>query len=102
MHADDALGVLGASAIFVIGMPDVLEARTASRRDVLLELRKDLVLQLELLGHRLEDELGAVERGGEVGLEAQRAAVACRRLEPVEHALGQLRRRPSPARAPRR
>ena len=73
-------------AIFVIGMPDVFDASTASSRDVLLELREDLVLQLELLRHRLEHEVRALERGGEVGLEAKRPTVLLRRVESLEHA----------------
>ena len=68
-------------------MPEVFDASTASVGDVLLELLEDLVLELELLGDRLEHEVGALERRREVGLEAERPAVLLRRVEPVEHAL---------------
>ena len=88
MHADDALGI-GADR-------GDLRDRDARRvrgehgvvRDVLLELREHLVLQLELLRHGLEHEVGAFERGGQVGLEAERPAVLLRGVEPFEHALG--------------
>ena len=35
--------------------------------DLRLELLEDLLLELLLLGHRLHDEVGAVERLGEIG-----------------------------------
>ena len=57
MHADHALGVLQAAAILVIGMPEVFEARIASGRDLPLELGEQLLLELELLGRRLDHEL---------------------------------------------
>ena len=53
-----------------------------------LELREHLLLQLELLGHRLEHEVGALERR-----RRGRSRTGCEppsswaRLEPVEHAL---------------
>ncbi len=83
-------GCSSPSAIFVIGMPEVLEARIASGADVLLELREDLLLQLELLGHGLDHEVRALERGGEVVVEAEPSRPRCRCLEPVEHAAGEL------------
>jgi hypothetical protein len=53
---------------------------------VLLELREHLVLQLDLLRHGLEHEIGSLERGREIGLEAERAAVLGGGVEPFEHA----------------
>ena len=45
----------------------MFEARIVSGDDMLLEVREDLLLQLELLGNGLDDEVDAVERGREVG-----------------------------------
>src|SRR5262249_8659070 len=47
-------------------------------------------LQLQLLRDRFEHELDAVERRGEVGLEADVAAVRPRRVEAFEDTLGEL------------
>ena len=88
MHADDALGT-GADR-------GDLRDRDARRvrgehgviRHVLLELREHLVLELELLRHGLEHEVGAFERGGQLGLEAERPTVLLRGVQPFEHALG--------------
>ena len=87
VHADDALGI-GADG-------GDLRDRDARRvrgehgviRHVLLELRKYLVLELDLLRHGLEHEVRAFERRGQVGLEAERPTVLLRGLEPFEHAL---------------
>ena len=61
-----------------------------ARRRVLLELREELLLELEPLGHRLGHELGALQRRRQVALEADAAALDARRLEPVEHPVGHL------------
>ena len=46
------------AAIFVIGMPDVFDARIASAADVLLELGEQLLLEVEPLGRGLDHEVG--------------------------------------------
>ena len=52
--------------------------------------REDLVLELQPLRHRLQHEVRALERGRRGRSRTVTAAVAARRLEPVEHAAGQL------------
>ena len=59
-------GCSRSSAIFVIGMPDVFEARSTLRPDVPLVLGEDLLLEVELLGHGLDHGVDAVERLGDV------------------------------------
>ena len=61
-------------AISVIDNDDVLVARTASGLDVLLDLGEDLLLDLDLLEHGLDHEVGVGERvlgqrAGDQGLE---------------------------------
>src|ERR1700709_572688 len=63
------------AAIFVIGMPDVFRARSGCGGGGgrvggagLLELGEQLLLELELLGRRLDHQLAAGERGREIGL----------------------------------
>ena len=49
------------AAIFVAGMPDVLEARITSGPTMLFVLRVDLLLELELLGDGFDHEFDAVQ-----------------------------------------
>ena len=93
VHADDALGVRAYGS-------DLRDRDTGGVRGedrvlghVLFELRKDLVLQLELLRHRLHHQLRAVQCRSELGLEAHRPTGCRRRLETIEHALGHLNAR---------
>jgi hypothetical protein len=62
-----------------------------ARRRELLELREQLLLELEALGNRLGHELRSGQRSGQVALVADAAALDARRLEPVEHAVGELK-----------
>src|SRR5436190_22259593 len=64
------------------------------RRDDIFELREDLLLELELLRHGLEDEVRAVERRFELGLEAEAAAVLLDGVQPIEDGRRELARRP--------
>ena len=52
-----------------------------------LDLAEHLLLELEPLRDRLDEDVGALDGRGRVGLEAQRAAARHRHLEAVEHAL---------------
>ena len=62
MHAEDALGTDAASAaISWMGIVDVLLAKMASGRDQVLELGQHLALDVEVLEHRLDDQVGVAE-----------------------------------------
>ena len=51
----------------LMGMPEVLEARMTSSPTCASSSWKTCCLSVLLLGHRLHDEVGAVERLGEIG-----------------------------------
>ena len=62
VHADDPLGVADvATAISVTGSDEVFVARMASARDDLVDPAEQLALEVQVLGHGLDDELAAGE-----------------------------------------
>ncbi len=55
------LGLIVATAISVTGSEEVFVARIASSATIASSLREDLLLEVEVLGHRLDDELAVLE-----------------------------------------
>ena len=59
VHAEHALGPPAAAAISRIGMVEVLVAKIASGRVDRLDLGQHLLLELQILEHRLDHQVGA-------------------------------------------
>src|SRR5262249_25656383 len=90
VHADDTPGVFADRGDLRDRYARGVGCENRLVRDVLFELREDLLLELELLGYGLEHEIGTLERRRELGLEADAPTVDLRRLQSLEHALAEL------------
>ena len=80
-------GRLTYSARPVIGRVEVLEPSSASGREVRLDLGEDLLLDLRVLEHRLDHEVGAVgvgRVGGRVDPRQQRIALLLARAAALD------------------